>query len=240
MKAVIIAAGLGNRLGSLTSEKPKALVQANGRELILRVMDFLDAGDFSERIVITGYKSDSFRDFLKVNCKNVTVIENPDYKKGSIKTVEKALPHLDEGFLLMNVDHIYPKRMLPAILENGKGITAICDFDRTLTTDDMKVKLDYKKRVISISKTLDRYDGGYIGMTYCSDEMLKTYRESVQRTLSLKGDSVNVESILDLLSKEKFPVETFDASGFGWLEVDTQDDLNSANNILRSNPDYLL
>ena len=239
MKAVVIAAGLGNRLGDLTSDRPKALVQAHGRELILHVMDFLDAGDFSERVVVTGYQAEPFARFLEKRRPDVTVLHNPAFDKGSIRTLEVALPHLDDDFVLLNVDHLYPKRMLTAIMERRRGLMAICDFDRPLSADDMKVKLGGDDRLGAISKTLEEFDGGYIGMTWCSRDMLDTYREAARRTRKRFGENANVEAILGLLAEERAPVEIFDASGIRWLEIDTQDDLHCAAEVLCNNPDFL-
>jgi len=238
MKAVILAAGLGNRLGNLTEDRPKAMVKVEGRELILRAMDFLDAADFSERIVITGYQADTLSAFLKEHCPKVTVLHNPDYKRGSVKTIETALTHLNEDFLLMNVDHIYPRRMLTDIMNNRRGLMAICDFDRQLEADDMKIRLDGDYRLSAISKTLGTYKGGYIGMTWCGKEMLSTYRDAIRATISEEGDDANVEAILAHLAKNKAPIEVFDASGIGWLEVDTQEDLHRAENTLKNNMDF--
>ncbi len=240
MKAIILAAGMGNRLGSLTEEKPKAMVQVGGRELILRVMDVLDACGIMERVVVTGYKAEVLTAFLGRHCPTVTTVHNPHYTVGSIRTIETALPHLDDEFLLMNVDHIYPRRMLEGIMADRRGLMAICDFDRTLVADDMKVRLDTQKRITAISKTLEHFDGGYIGMTYCGRDMLDTYRAALHETLATRGNTANVEAILGHCAERKTPVETFDASGIGWLEVDTGEDRQSAEHTLSTMPDFLL
>lgn len=239
MKAVVIAAGLGSRLGPHTADRPKAMVRLNDRELILHVMDFLDGANFSERIVVTGYRSDVLTNFLGTHCPDVTVVNNPDFRLGSVKTIEKALPHLDEDFLLMNADHVYPRRMLSHIMENKRGITAICDFDRRLSDDDMKVKIDDQKRVTSISKKLTTFDGGYIGMTWCDIASSDTYKQALKKTLDNDGEAANVEAILATLASDGTSIETCDTSGIGWLEIDDQDDLNRAAQVLRNDPDFL-
>jgi choline kinase len=230
---------MGNRLGNLTEDKPKGMVQVDGRELILRAMDFLDAGDFTERIVIVGYEGDAFAAFLNERCPGVRVIMNPDYREGSVKTIEKALPHLTEPFLLMNVDHVYPRRMFAALPTQHTGLAAICDTDRTLGADDMKVALDGDRRVERIAKTLEEFDAGYIGMTWCGADALDGYRKAIARTIDAHGSTANVEAILALLAYEGTPIKACDLSGLGWLEVDTQEDLNCAENALRSNPEFL-
>jgi choline kinase len=239
MKAIIIAAGMGNRLGSLTEDRPKGMVQVGGKELILRAMDFLSAGDFSERIVIVGYHADEFSSFLQENCPGVRIIVNPDYKLGSVRTIEKALPYLDEPFLLMNVDHVYPRRMFPALPTHHAGLAAICDTDRELAADDMKVKLNGDRKIARIAKTLEEFDAGYIGMTWCGAHALDSYREAVGRTLETQGDSANVEAILAELAGEGHDIDICDLSGMGWLEVDTQQDLTHAEQVLRAQPEFL-
>ena len=230
---------MGNRLGNLTEDKPKGMVQVDGRELILRALDFLDGGDFTERIVIVGYQADTFSAFLKENCPDVRVIFNPDYRMGSVRTIEKALPHLTEPFLLMNVDHVYPRRMFDELPTQHSGLTAICDTDRNLVADDMKIALDADRRIARISKTLEEFDAGYIGMTWCGARALETYRDAIEHTLETQGDSANVEAILARLATNGHDVDVCDLSGIGWLEIDTQDDLSRAEQVLRAQPEFL-
>lgn len=239
MKVIILAAGMGNRLGNLTEDKPKGMLQVNGKELILHAMDFLSSGDFSERIVIVGYHGDEFSAFLQKNLSDIRVITNPDYRLGSVRTIEKALPYLDEPFLLMNVDHVYPRRMFSAIPVHHAGLAAICDSDRELAADDMKVALNREGKIARIDKALEEFDAGYIGMTWCGSDALETYREAIGHTIEAQGDSANVEAILARLAGEGHSIDICDFSGMGWLEVDTREDLAHAEHVLRSQPEFL-
>lgn len=239
MKAVILAAGLGERLGNLTYDKPKALVTVDDRELILRVLDFLDHPAITSKAIVVGYSAEKFKDFLKKQKVDATIFYNPYFKQGSIRTLETTLPFLDDEFLLMNVDHIYPKRMMTTILENRDGITAICDFDRTLVSDDMKIKLGKNRHLIGIKKTLSDYDGGYIGMTYCNRNHLDSYIEAVKETRKVHGDQAPVEWVLGHMASQGRKVNICDVSGIGWLEVDTQEDLERANQKLLNDRKFL-
>lgn len=239
MQAVILAAGLGDRLGDLTNDTPKAMVKVDGRELIARVMDFTDHPSIDEKVVVTGYKSEKLENFLRTNYPETKIMHNPKYRKGNILTLKAALPALHDGFILMNVDHIYPKRMMPHILSKATGISAICDFDRTLVSDDMKVKLQDGK-LSHINKTLDDFDCGYIGMTFCEKQTLGKYLESFNAHLDDAGDSSCVENVLGWMAEKDIEINICDASGMPWLEVDTPDDLALAEEALRRNLDFLL
>ena len=61
------------------------------------------------------------------------MLENKEYLKGNIFTLIRALNEFsDDSFLITNVDHIYPRKMFLKMKESFKGVTAMCDFDRTL------------------------------------------------------------------------------------------------------------
>ena len=240
MQAVILAAGLGNRLGEITRTIPKAMVRVAGQELILHALDFLDHPAIAEKIVVTGYCAPRLEGFTKAHNPEARLVHNTHYTKGSILSVEAALDLIEGEFLLMNVDHIYPSRLLTRVLERPRGLMATCDFDRNLGPDDMKIKLDERGQLLDISKTLGDFDGGYIGMTYCATPLLESYRQAVSRVIETEGNGACVERVLDHLAGNGQSIEICDTSGIAWLEVDTPEDLVQAENTLGEDPDFLI
>ena len=61
MKAIIIGAGRGSRLGDLTKELPKNLVDVNGKSIIQRQIDVFQNNGIKEIIVVTGPNKDKFQ-----------------------------------------------------------------------------------------------------------------------------------------------------------------------------------
>ncbi len=53
MKAIILSAGQGSRLGALTHDRPKCLIEFNGRSLLDRQLDVLAANGIEEAVVVT-------------------------------------------------------------------------------------------------------------------------------------------------------------------------------------------
>ena len=80
MKAIILAAGLGSRLGDLTKDKPKSLIKVNGKPIIKYQIDaYLNAG-ISEVLIVTGYKSVELENYIKINySKNIKFINNVNF-----------------------------------------------------------------------------------------------------------------------------------------------------------------
>lgn len=231
MQAIILAAGLGSRLKDLTQDKPKAMVEVAGKKLIDYAIEFISP-EIPSIYVVAGYKIEIFKPYLS-RYPNVFVIENKDFNKGSVLTLEKALPYIKEDFLLMNVDHIYPKKMFHKILSSidSQKIIAMTDSDRTLVEDDMKVEINSDGTIKKISKQLTHYQLGYIGMTFIGKERIPEYRNALETVKKNTEGKANVEAILDYLAPIT-PIHTLDLSGMGWYEVDNQEDREKAEKLL--------
>lgn len=230
MKAIILAAGMGNRLGNITDNKPKALVEIGHMCLIDWALDFLDDKRIEHIAVVGGYNFDQLNKHL--HNRKVKIFNNTNYSKGNILSLEAALEFIDDDTLIMNVDHIYPKSFLEHIFSHSTGITAICDFDRDLTNDDMKISLNSNKTLDKISKQLQDFDGGYIGMTFISNNSINIYKNAFTSTLNTFGEKECIENILGFIAKSNHPVNICDCSGYKWLEIDTPEELEYANKHL--------
>lgn len=233
MNVIILAAGMGNRLGDATRGLPKTLVMVHGKPLLHYVMNFLRHPSVEKITVVGGYQFEQVREYLANNHPHVQCVENPDYTRGSILTIRAALPYLTTDTLIMNTDHIYPRRLMKKLLPQCRDITAICDSDRQLVEDDMKVLRNKQGLVTDIDKRLTRHNAGYIGMTYCAAKKIPEYKAAVEATLETRGDAVAVEAALRWMAQNGKPVHIADVSGFGWLEVDTQADRSTAEAKLR-------
>jgi choline kinase len=66
MQAVILAAGMGNRLGRYTSNNTKCMLSINGQTLIERALDAVDAAGIKKCIIVAGYKKDNLMAFFGI------------------------------------------------------------------------------------------------------------------------------------------------------------------------------
>lgn len=239
MKVLILAGGQGDRLGFLTENRPKALVSVAGKELIRYTLDLLDHPKIKEVGMVVGYHAESLIEFVHQHYPLVQIFETPHHDKGSIMGMECANEFLDDDFILMNSDHIYPKRLFHSFLKQISGFTAACDFDRSLTADDMKIKKENQNHLKEIHKELSDFDGGYIGMTFCPKGNIPRYLKGARKALKEKGPKACVEMTLATLAKEEEIIHIIDLSGIGWLEVDNTRDLAGAEATLKQNPGFL-
>jgi L-glutamine-phosphate cytidylyltransferase len=242
MRTVVLAAGTGSRLGEITKARTKGMVPVKGKRLIDYLLDFLDIDMMDEVIVVGGFCYEDLRDHIaQRKDPKIRVIENKEYLKGNIFTLVRALREFeDDSFLITNVDHVYPRVMFDMMKKSFTGVRAMCDFDRTLGADDMKVKLsDDKRNVRHMSKQLESFDCGYIGMTYVDRSMNCLYRETVEKVIAKNGDKAVVENILHYLAEEgKNQPSICDLSDFGWYEIDTPEELYAAEKKIVDDPHF--
>ncbi len=81
MKAIILAAGVGSRLGAITSEKPKCMVRVGSKPILgHQITAYVRAG-IKDIIVVAGYKANAVREYCKrIKSADIRIIENRDYE----------------------------------------------------------------------------------------------------------------------------------------------------------------
>jgi len=108
MQAVVLAAGKGTRLEPLTDDKPKPLVELNGRPILEDVFDNLIEIGVDEFVVVVGYKKEKIIERYEDEYRGVPITyAHQREQKGLAHAVIQAEPHIDDGFVLMLGDNIF-------------------------------------------------------------------------------------------------------------------------------------
>jgi choline kinase len=240
VQVVLLAAGLGSRLGTLTKEIPKALVRVAGKPLMFHALEFAARLRPTQITVVGGYGFSLVAQALDQGQAGspaladlaIQLVENPSFRDGNLISLMAARPRLGEGFLLLNVDHIYRSSIAEVVAPEVADVTAFIDTDRSLGADDMKVERRADDRVRRISKTLTKFDSGYVGMTRVPTSALPRYWRTAEAALAEEGRAIHVERVLGRLAESDAPPLCRDISGHGWLEVDTADERAAAEQAL--------
>jgi CDP-L-myo-inositol myo-inositolphosphotransferase len=234
MQAVLLAAGLGSRLGALTERLPKALIQVGGRSLLAWSVRFAQAAGARQLIVVAGYGYQLVAVEVARRHLPVTLIENRSFRDGNLVSLMTARPLLAsaEDLLIMNIDHIYRPAIGAVVARPADEVTAFIDTDRALGADDMKVQRDDGGHVRQIAKTLSTFDAGYVGMTCVPAGAAARYWRAAGEALAQEGRAIHVERVLARLAGSDRPPACRDISGHGWLEVDLPEERDRAEEAL--------
>ena len=131
MQALILAAGMGTRLGSLTAENTKCMVKVNGVTLIERLLRQLEAFHLSKIIIVTGYKGEKLRSFIGTLGirTEIVFINNPVYDRTnniySLYLARECL--LREDTMLFESDTIFEDGVIGALYSDPRGTLALVD-----------------------------------------------------------------------------------------------------------------
>jgi choline kinase len=237
-KAVIIAAGRGERLLPLTRISPKPLIHVNGKPLIEHVFNTLRKSGIKECIVITGYMEHAFRKYLnnsKFGKMRIRCCYNPSYTRGNATSLKTAQRFLMEGekFLLTMADHITSEEITKTALKNAAHAPLLC-IDRQIrdsprVNEATKVLVGEDGYIRNIGKEIPLWnalDTGVFLFTYKIFEVINL--------IKTKYSILTLTHCVKEMIKMGFPLWACDVSGNFWMDVDTAEDVALAERVLRS------
>src|SRR5438046_213717 len=157
MKVIILSAGQGSRLGHLVDDKPKCLIDFNGRTLLDRQLDTLEANGVHEAVVVTGFHDELVGQAIARRSAGLVVrtIFNPFYKVAdNTGSLYMAREELSGDCLVWNGDTLVSNALMRRVVENDRaGICVTIDRKPSYDDDDMKV-VENDGRLTAIGKRL--------------------------------------------------------------------------------------
>ncbi|MCZ6707426.1 MAG: phosphocholine cytidylyltransferase family protein, partial [Chloroflexi bacterium] len=135
-RAVILAAGKGERLRPLTDALPKCLVELNGEPLLLRSLRSLARQGIGEVVIVVGYKGELIR--LRVGEQfegmSVTYVDAPDYAStNNIRSLWEARAVLDCDLLLLEADLVFDDEVIASVLRAPASAAAVAPYHDRLS-----------------------------------------------------------------------------------------------------------
>lgn len=237
MRAVILAAGIGQRLASV-HRLPKIMLQFGGQSLLARHLRLLAHCGIDDVHMCLGYGAEAIEAELENlgAAPRVARCHNPDYTDGSIVSLWTMRDVLMAGdtILFMDGDVLYDHRMLTRLIE-AKAPDCFL-MDRNLGSDDEPVRLCLRAgRLVDISKRPEMpHDaaGEWIGLARFTPHTAARIAHAAERYINAgRRGEVYEEAFRDVLQSDRtggFGIE--DVTGLPWAEIDVPEDLKSAVN----------
>ena len=242
MQAIILAAGMGRRLGELTKNNTKCMVEVNGVKLIDRVLTYLSHLDLKRIVIVVGYQAENLVNYVENQYGNLNVefVENPIYDKtNNIYSLALAKDKFKEDdTLLLESDLIYEESMLRLLVDNQQPDLALVAkyekwMDGTMVTidDDCNIlnfisKKEFKQtEVDKYYKTVNIYK---FSKSYINNQYLPLLEAYCQ----MKGNNEYYEEVLRVLTMiDKSSLKALPIGDEKWYEIDDIQDLDIAETI---------
>lgn len=234
---VILAAGRGSRLGELTQDKPKCLLDVAGVSMLERQLRSIEAvNKLSPVVVVTGFKHNLVTDAID---DSIVECYNREWDKANnIASLGVAADAgwLDEGFVLFNSDVVFDVQILELLLSFERSNALVVDNTQPMGAEEMKVDLDAAGRIVRIAKTLDpaMAAGEYIGLAKFDKDGAAALKSALGCLLGEGRRDEWYEAALQVMFAvhDVYPCYT---EGRRWVEVDTSEDLGQANMLFGEN-----
>lgn len=250
MQVIILAAGMGKRLGELTKNNTKCMIQVNGKTLIERALTQFSALDLKKIIMVIGYKGDELREFLgdSFNGLPIEYIINPIYDvTNNIYSLFLAKEQLQQDdTLLIESDLIFEDRVLEKVLADPyPNIALVAKYESWM--DGTVVMLDNDNNILNfVTKkafNFDHKDSYYktVNIYKFSKEFSIThYVPFLNAYINSLGKNEYYEQVLRVIALlDKPDLKALPLSGEKWYEIDDIQDLNNAESIFAEDKNKL-
>ena len=254
MQAIILAAGMGRRLGELTKENTKCMVPVNGVRLIDRLLGQLSQFNLNRIIIVVGYKGKELREYITSSLWGrsggapIEFAENPIYDKTnniySLSIVKDKLQ--EDDTLLIESDLIFSDRLFPMLLDNPyPNLALVAKYESWM--DGTMVRLDEDQNIVNfVSK--EAFDYADVNSYYKTVNIYKLSKEFSQQKYvpfldaytKAVGNNEYYENVLRIISMlNSHNMKALPIGNEKWYEIDDKQDLDIAEAIFADDQDVL-
>ncbi len=242
MQAIILAAGMGKRLGELTRNNTKCMVEVNGEKLIDRVLKQLSTVSITRVVIVVGYQGQALMDYLgtESNGLKIEYIDNPIYDKtNNIYSLALAKEKLQEDdTLLIESDLIFDDTLIPMIANHPyPDLAMVAKYETWM--DGTMVGIDEDNNIVNfIPKEAFRYED--VDVYYKTVNVYKFSKEFsrneyvpfLEAYSKMMGNNEYYEQVLRVLTMlHRSSLKALPINNERWYEIDDVQDLDIASTI---------
>jgi L-glutamine-phosphate cytidylyltransferase len=240
MHAVILAAGRGSRLGPLSGDRPKCLVEFAHKPLIHRQIAALRGGGVSSIGIVRGYLGNM------INIEEATYFENPRWAETNmVMSLAAAAPWLQSGPVVVSYADIFYSRDVVRDLAAAPGdlVVAYDPSWRSLWTrrfadplsDAETFRTDASGKLLDIGRRtteIDEIKGQYMGLLKFTPAAWRAAEAVLAGVDAKTRDAMDMTTLLRRLLDSGFSISTVGISG-QWGEIDSSGDLELYEKMIR-------
>ena len=233
MKALILAAGVGSRLGDITTTLPKCLVPVAGKPMLEHQIDTLQNRGITDFVLVLGYQGEKIQEFIlsqqKYRSLHFTFVKNVEYATtNSSYSWLQAYPHIkDEQYLHFNCDIIFSSDLLDKLMKEPHDNVLLVDQNVALDASMEQVVLGGNKITFMDKANLPQAMGRGSGMAKLSPSGVKFMMERLQQHLQEGYKNQHCHGLMRY-ALQKTPFHALDAGDSFFFEINDPNELKIA------------
>ncbi|HET6954219.1 MAG TPA: sugar phosphate nucleotidyltransferase [Acidimicrobiales bacterium] len=239
-QALVITAGRGSRLDSLTRVGPKTLLPVLGVPIVDRTLATLSRVGIRDVVITVGFEGDQVRRHVGDGARFglwVRYACNDHWDAGNARSVAAAKPLLSGDFLLVMGDHLVDERIVAAVARQEIPGDVLVAVDRTGDREGATRLLIEGEHVVDIGKDIARWNATDIGVFRCSPKFL------VKADALVAAGIDELADVIGVVDADTFDIATIPAYVPNlrrtvrpwWADIDTPADATAAECLLIDN-----
>lgn len=252
MQAIILAAGMGKRLGDVTKENTKCMVKVCGTSLIERMLNQIVSHNFNQIVLVIGYFGNKVRELIGNNYKGIPVeyVENPFFQTtNNIYSLYLSKDYLLRGdTILFESDLIFDTAILSDFIKNPyPNLSLVAKFEHWM--DGTVVAIDSENNILSFIQKKDfvfSYSQNYyktVNLYKFSASFSENYYipflEAYSRTMGNNEYYEEVLRVIAFVNNSTLKAHIVNPS-HKWYEIDDIHDLDIAETLFTENENKLV
>lgn len=242
MQAIILAAGMGRRLGEFTADNTKCMLEVNGVRLIDRMLGQLSRLELNRVIIVIGYEGAKLKSYITKNYPSwrIEFVENKVFDKtNNIYSLWLARGFMAEDeTLLLESDLIYEDAILEAAVNTPlKDVALVSKYETWM--DGTMVRIDEDNNIVNfIPKKAFKYsDTDYYYKTvniykFSREFIVSHYLPFLEAYIKVLGENEYYEQVLRVITLiDNTGIKALPVTGMHWYEIDDVQDLRIAETI---------
>ena len=200
MKAIILTAGMGGRLGEIGKQIPKCLIKIGKKTIIEYQIEALKLNNISDISIVIGYHADKVKEALKN--KNIKFYLNKDYKEtGMLESLFCAKEELNDDAIILYGDVVFKADLIKRLLEDKNDFCLVVDGENEIVNEAEEALEEYHGEKIrkgstkvnivdgvvrNISKSLPQEETSaeYIGIAKFSKKAIDTTYKRIEELIN--------------------------------------------------------
>ena len=221
-RAIIMAAGKGERMNPLTLKTPKPLIKVNNVPMIESVINALHTNGIFEIYVVVGYLREQF-EYLEEKFEGLTLIYNPYYENcNNISSLYVARQHIENAFIL-DGDQIINN---PSILNPEFVFSGYSAIWTEKETNEWLMKTDASGKVVSCSRTGGSEGWQLFSVSRWSREDAEKIKHFLETDFKEeKNKNLYWDDVVMFCHPEEFDLRVYEMQSEDIVEIDNVEEL---------------
>lgn len=235
MQAVILAAGIGERLKPITNKIPKGLIEIEGKPLLEYSLNALKQNGIKEVVITIGFLEEAIRQKFgrEYNGLKISYVSNNEYSKtGSMYSFSMTRKHIDDDIILLESDLLYEPKAIKVLLDSDHR-DAILVANLSGSGDEVYICVDDDQRIIDLGKNIADKNmknaiGELVGISRFSRGFLNKLFKKAEADYEKGELNYHYEECVFAASKLDNPAYAILCKDLAWIEIDNENDIKRA------------